>query len=121
MSQWHGLVYKLKRGSEPQVEELFRKSGRPDHDVRDDEGARKGRLLRTIVLMGEGLAIRVIEVEGDISDVAAHMSRQKEVREFEREIEKHLAVPRDMVTPDGARTFFRESGLRCVLDRRSGE
>jgi hypothetical protein len=121
MSQWHGLLYKLKAGSEPSVEELFHKSGRPEHVVRGADGAVKGRLLRTIVLMGEAMCVRVIEVEGELADVAAHMSRQPEVRAFEREIEKHLAVPRDMTTPGGARAFFEQSGLRCVLDRRSDE
>jgi hypothetical protein len=42
------------------------------------------------------------------------MSRQEPVRAFEREIEQHLAVPRDMVTPEGAERFFRDAGMRPV-------
>jgi hypothetical protein len=42
------------------------------------------------------------------------MSRQEPVRAFEREIEQHLAVPRDMVTPEGAERFFRDAGMRAV-------
>ena len=118
MSQLWGLLYKLKPGTEPLVEELFRNSGRPEHTVRDADGNVKGRLLRTTVFVGAGVAVRVIEVEGDLRDVAQHMSRQAPVKEFEKQIEPHLAVPRDMVTPAGAQAFFRESGLQCVLDRR---
>jgi hypothetical protein len=67
------------------------------------------------------MCVRVIEVEGDLAEVAAHMSRQKEVREFEREIENHLAAPRDMMSPAGAQQFFRDSGLRCILNRHRDE
>ena len=117
MSQWLGLLYKLKPGTEAAVEELFRKSGRPNHDIPGEDGTVKGKLIRTLVFMGKGLCVRVIEVEGDLTEVAAHMSRQKPVQEFERGIEQYLAVPRDMVTPGGAQAFFRESGLRCILNR----
>jgi hypothetical protein len=60
----------------------------------------------------------VIEVEGDIRTVARHMSRQAEIRDFEREIESHLMVPRDMSSPGGAQAFFQTAGMECVLYRR---
>jgi hypothetical protein len=118
MSIWHGLQYPLKAGSEEAVKELFRKSGRPTFDVTDADGVVVGRLLGTMVFVGKEIAIRIIEVEGPLPLVAAHMSRQPEVREFERELEEHLAAPRDMVTPAGARQFFQEAALENVLARR---
>ncbi|GAB2846406.1 SchA/CurD-like domain-containing protein [Lentzea nigeriaca] len=118
MSQWHALYYPLKAGSEETVKELFKASGRPQFDVRDDQGNVAGRLLGTMAFVGKEMAVRVIEVEGPIPLVAAHMSRQPEVKEFERQLEEHLAVPRDMVTPEGARKFFRDAALECVLARR---
>src|SRR2546423_10918638 len=117
-SQWFALLYPLKPGSKEAVADLFRRSGRPDHDVRDDSGQVVGRLLRTIVFVGEDACVRVIEVEGDIGTVARHMSRQQEIKDFEREIEQHLSVGRDMVTTEGAQAFFRKAGMECVIIRR---
>ncbi len=117
-SEWFALLYQLKPGSKESVADLFRRSGRPDHDVRDDSGQIVGRLLRTIVFVGEEACVRVIEVEGDIGTVARHMSRQPEIKEFEREVEQYLAVGRDMVTPEGAQAFFRKAGMDCVIHRR---
>ena len=114
MSLWSGLIYPLKPGTEDTVASIFEKSGRPNHDVLDDDGNVVGKLLRTLVFVGPEIAIRVIEVEGDLRTVSRHMSRQPQVRAFEREIEQHLAKPRDMVTPEGAEAFFREAGMRAV-------
>jgi SchA/CurD like domain len=111
---WSGLIYPLKPGTEETVADIFRRSGRPNHDVLDDDGNVVGRLIRTLVFVGPGLAIRVIEVDGDLRSVSRHMSRQPQVRAFEREIEQHLAVPRDMVTPEGAERFFRDAGMRPI-------
>lgn len=118
MSTWHAIFYPLKPGSEEIVKDLFRDSGNPEFDVRDSGGKIVGRLLGTMVFVGNGMAVRVIEVEGALPVVAAHMSRQREVREFERQLEEHLTRPRDMSTPEGARQFFRESAMECVLSRR---
>lgn len=118
MSTWHALRYPLKPGSEASVKDLFRDSGRPRFDVTDEKGEVIGRLLGTMAFVGNGIAVRVIEIEGPLPMVASHMSRQPEVKQFEKELEEHLAVPRDMVTPEGARQFFRESSLECVLQRR---
>lgn len=118
MSTWYALFYPLKAGSEEAAKLLFRDGGRPDFDVRDDNGDVVGRLLGTMAFVGKEMAVRVIEVEGPLPVVAAHMSRQPEVKEFERQLEGHLAKPRDMRTPEGARAFFREAALECVLVRR---
>jgi SchA/CurD like domain len=111
---WHALYYPLKPGSEKEVGELFKASGRPQFDVRDDSGRTVGRLLGTMAFVGAGKAIRVIEIGGALPQVAGHMSRQPEVREFERRLEEHLSVPRDMRSPDGARAFFRQAALDSV-------
>jgi hypothetical protein len=118
---WHALFYPLKSGSEEKVKDLFRTSGRPNFDVIDDGGRTVGRLLGTMAFVGKEMAVRVIEVEGSLREVAAHMSRQPEVRGFERQLEEHLAEPRDMTTPEGARQFFRDAALECVLHRRHDE
>jgi len=121
MSQWFALLYPLKPGSKEVVSQLFRESGRPDHDVRDDNGNVVGQLLTTIVFAGNEACVRVIEVDGDIRTVARHMSRQQEVKDFEEQIEQYLSVPRDMKTPEGAQQFFRTAGMDCVLVRRADD
>lgn len=117
MSTWHALIYPIKPGSEETVKELFRNSGRPDFDVKDENGKVVGRLLATMAFVGTEAAIRVIHVDGPLPLVAAHMSRQPEVREFERQLEEYLAEPRDMVSPEGARAFFQKAGMENVLYR----
>lgn len=112
------LLYKLKPGTEQAVTELFQRSGRPDHEVKDDDGNVVGTLLRTMVFMGTEACVRVIEVQGDLITVARHMGRQETVREFEEGIEPHLAESRDMRSPEGAQEFFRRAGMRLILDRR---
>lgn len=118
MSEWLALLYKLKPGHSEEVAELFRQSGRPEHEVKDENGNVVGRLLTTMAFVGQEAAVRVIEVEGEFRSVPAHMSRQPEVKAFEAAIEPLLSEPRDMVTPDGARDFFQRSGMRNVIIRR---
>jgi SchA/CurD like domain len=113
-TMWSGLIYPLKAGSEDTVADIFANSGRPDHDVKDDDGNVVGKLIRTLVFVGPEIAIRVIEVEGDLRTVSRHMSRQPQVKAFEQEIEKHLAEPRDMVTPEGAMAFFAKAGMQAL-------
>lgn len=117
MSTWHALFYPIKAGSEETVKELFRNSGRPNFEVTDADGKVVGKLLATMAFVGTEAAIRVIHVEGPLPLVAAHMSRQPEVREFERQLEEHLSEPRDMVSPEGARAFFQKAGMENVLSR----
>ncbi|HEV7886634.1 MAG TPA: SchA/CurD-like domain-containing protein [Acidimicrobiales bacterium] len=116
-STWLALYFALKPGHEDEVEEIFKNSGRPAHNVLDDSGEVVGRLLRTMVFLGKEKAVRVIEVEGDILTVSRHMSRQDEVIQLEAKLDEHLAVARDMVTPEGAMQFFVEAGMRCVVNR----
>jgi hypothetical protein len=68
-----------------------------------------------MAFVGPGMAVRVIEVEGPLPVVAAHMSRQPAVQEFERQLTDLISVPRDMGTPDGAREFFARASMECVL------
>jgi len=121
MSTWHALFYPIREGSEETVKELFRNSGRPQFEITSPDGKVVGKLLATMAFVGKGAAIRVIEVDGPLPIVAAHMSRQPEVKEFERQLEEHLTEPRDMLSPEGARAFFQRAGMENVLNRRAPE
>lgn len=121
MSSWMALHFELKPGTEDEVGKIFAESGRPEHTVRDGAGNEIGRLLRTLVFVGRGRAIRVIEIEGDMMAVSRHMSQQQEVQELEALLDQHLARPRDMTNPAGAAAFFAEAGMRCVLHRHADQ
>jgi formiminotetrahydrofolate cyclodeaminase len=119
MSNWFALLFKLKPGTEGEVAEIFRESGRPEHDVKDDDGNTVGRLLTTLVFVGTETCVRIVEVEGDVPVVARHMARQAEVREVEEGLDPHLAEPRDMTSPEGAQEYFRKAAMFNVLHRRA--
>jgi hypothetical protein len=111
---WHALFYPLRLGTEETVKDLFKESGRPAFEVRDDAGNVAGRLLGTMAFVGAGTAIRAMEVHGPLPLVAAHLGRQPQIRRFEEQLEELLAEPRDMRSPDGARRFFQQAGMQSA-------
>jgi hypothetical protein len=122
MPQYWALMWQVKPGSEEAVAELFENYGRPDYIVRDQEGNETGRLISTLVFMKENTVVRVVEIEGaSLPEVAAHMGKQPAVRELEEKLDEHLAEPRDMSSPEGAREFFMKSSMRMLLARRHDE
>lgn len=114
----YAMLWTVKPEAVEQVKELFRDYGRPDHEVKDEDGNVRGRLLGTQVFMKGNTVVRVIEVEGDFVAVAQHMGRQPAIQELEAALDPLLEEPRDMSTPEGARDFFLKSAMECVADRR---
>ena len=112
------MMWTVKPDAVDEVKQAFADYGRPDHEVKDDEGNVKGRLLGTQVFMKENVVVRVIEVEGDFAAVAAHMGRQPAIRDLEDKLTPLLEEERDMSTPEGARAFFMKSAMECLIDRR---
>jgi hypothetical protein len=117
MSDWHALVYPLVPGSAEAVGEVFRGSPAPSLEVTDEAGRVVGRLLGTLAFVGERHAVRVIEVEGPVAAVSAHMGRSPQAREFQGRLQPYLAVDRDPASPESMRAFFRDAILRCVMAR----
>ena len=115
MGDWWALMWDIKPGSEEAVQELFRNYGRPDPIVRDEEGNEKGKLLSTIVFMKGTTIVRAVEIEGALPEVAAHLGRQPAIQELEEKLDEHLAKPRDMADPEGARKFFIESIMQTLV------
>ena len=121
MSQFQALIWKVKPGTEEEVVELFSNYKPPEHIVRDQEGNEKGKLLSTQVFMHDNTIVRVMEIEGEMRDVAPHLGRQPAIRELEEKLDPLLETPRDMSTPEGARKFFAETSMRCLIARRLDE
>jgi hypothetical protein len=118
MSDFWALLWKVKPGTEDKVRELFQNYGRPDPVVKDAEGNEKGRLLATQVFMRDNTIVRVMEIDGALPDVAAHLGRQPAIQELETQLDQYLEQPRDMSDPEGARKFFMSTMMECVLARR---
>lgn len=118
MSNFFAIMWEIKPGSQDAVREAFASYQRPDHAVKDADGNVVGKLLSTQVFMRDTTVVRVIEFEGSIADVAPHMGRQPAIRALEAELDKYLAHPRDMSTPEGARKFFMETAMETLASRR---
>jgi hypothetical protein len=120
MADYWALLWKIKPGSQEAVAELFENYGVPDHVVRDADGNDTGGMLvGTFVFMKDTTIVRVVEIENStLPEVAAHMGRQPSIKELEEKLDPHLAEPRDMSNPEGARKFFMESSMRCLVARR---
>jgi len=122
MSQYHAITWTVKPGSEATVEDLFRKSGRPNHDIRGADGSIIGRLLHTMVFMKENRVVRVIEFEGcELPAVTNHMRQQEELIKLEQALEPYLETPRDVSTPEGGAKYFRDVSMRFIMARHHNE
>jgi hypothetical protein len=112
MSTWHALYYPLKAGSEDTVKAIFRASANSGagsgSEVRGENGEVVSRLLSALAFVGDGMAVRIIEIDGSFPLVAANLSHRPEARELERRLGQHLAVV------DQGKAF-RHSALECVL------
>jgi hypothetical protein len=123
MSQWVALMWGIKPESRDTVRELFHNYGRPDHAIKDDDGNEVGTLLQTLVFMKDNDVIRVVETTDgvDLPTLAKHMGRQQAIRDLEDQLDEHIAEPRDMSTPEGARVFFVNSLMELLVSRRHDE
>lgn len=117
MSQHWALIWNVKPGAEEQVRELFADYKSPDSIIRDEQGNEKGRLLSTQVFMRGNTIVRVMEIEGDFRDAAAHLGKQPSIQELEAKLDPLLETPRDMSTPEGARQFFMSTMMECLVAR----
>jgi hypothetical protein len=111
MSEWYALYYQLAADREDTVKDLIQHSRPPRPDVTAEDGTRVGRLLSMLAFVGVEKVIRVFEVDGPASTVAAALTRQEEERAFERDLEPCVSAPRDMTTPEG----LAEAMIPCSL------
>jgi hypothetical protein len=116
--QFAAMMWKVKPGNEERLAELFANYARPDSFVmHNEQGAEVGKVLATVVFFKEDTIVRVIQFDGDISDVMRHMGRQKGVRDLEDAVDPYLVVPRDLTTQHGFREFFEASSMRLLVQR----
>lgn len=109
------ISYKVRPGHEDEIAEIFspRNFRRVDRsDVRDAAGQQTARLTATGLFIAGDIMVRVIQHDGDLSEVARHMSRQEGMREAERRLAPYLREPRDTATPEAFLSHFDSSTMR---------
>ena len=115
MRQFAAVTWAIKPGTASQVAEAFQDY--PELDVTaiyDADGAEIGRVAGTVVFLKDLQVVRVIEFEGQLDDVIAHMATQSTVQQIESRLAPYLAVPRDTSTPEKFREFFLDSSMSVL-------
>ncbi|MDA2812974.1 hypothetical protein O4J56_20180 [Nocardiopsis sp. RSe5-2] len=112
--QRYAVMFRVRPGTEKQVEELL-SSYDPPSPVIDDET----RLVSTSVFMKDNLVIRMIEIEGSLPKVMAHLSQEPVIQNVEKELDKYLVEEdkRDMSSVEGTRAFFLNAMMTTVTTR----
>ncbi|MCF2531064.1 SchA/CurD-like domain-containing protein [Yinghuangia soli] len=100
------LSFEVKPGSEAEVARIL--SGYKSPDPHVDE---RTSLHRTSVFMRGNVVVRAVEIAGDMRAALQHVARQPQVRAAEEALNPHLAEPRDLDDPEGARAFFMRAAL----------
>ncbi|MET8005483.1 SchA/CurD-like domain-containing protein [Nonomuraea glycinis] len=109
------ITYRIKPGHEREIGEIFERFRRPESPIlRDEAGRPVGLLLGTGLFLKDDVAVRVIHYEGELADVARHMSGQEGIREAERELGPYLATARDTSTAGGFLDHFHSATMHAV-------
>lgn len=108
----HAVMFTVRPGTEDAVAEILAGYERPVAEI-DDET----RLLGTTVFMKGNVVVRVMDFEGRLERVMAHLSQQPSVRDVEERLNPYLEVPRDLSSPHGAREFFMRAMMRRITHR----
>lgn len=109
------ITYKVKPGFDDEIAEIFANFKRANSPIlHDEEGDEVGVILATGLFIKDDMMVRVIQYEGQLSDVARHMAVQDGVREAEQRLAPYLAEPRDSGTVDGFMHYFTNSTMRSI-------
>lgn len=110
----YALTFTVKPGSEPDVARILSGYGRPAAGQRPGGPA---LLRRTSVFLAGNRVIRVIDVDGKLGDVMAHLGSQPMIKAVEAALDPYLEEPRDLSGTDGALAFLHRALLPVVHDR----
>lgn len=110
--QRYAITFRIKPDTVDQVKDLLASYLPPAWVTPDGT-----RLISTSVFVKDDIVVRMMEIDGNLASVMAHLARQPSVQELERQLDQYLAEPRDMSTPEGARSFFRRAMMTHVTTR----
>ncbi|WP_052852535.1 SchA/CurD-like domain-containing protein [Streptomyces avicenniae] len=110
----YALTFTVRPGSEPEVSRILSSYGRPA------AGRAPGGpplLRRTSVFLAGNRVIRVVDVDGRLRDVVAHLAEQPQIKAVEDALDPYLEQPRDLTHADGVRAFLYRALLPVAHDR----
>jgi SchA/CurD like domain-containing protein len=112
--QRFAIMFRIKPGTEDKVRDLLANYSRPAGVAADGT-----RLVSTSVFMKDGIVVRMIEIDGSLPGLVAHMSQEPTIQAVEAELDKYLVDDdrRDASTLEGARTFFRNAMMEHITTR----
>lgn len=108
----YAITFRIKPGTVDQVKNLLASYAPPDGVTPDGT-----RLLSTSVFVKDDVVVRMMEIDGNLASVMAHLAEQPSVQSLEHQLDQYLAEPRDVSTPEGAQSFFRRAMMEHVTTR----
>ncbi|MFI6496461.1 TcmI family type II polyketide cyclase [Nonomuraea typhae] len=108
------IMFRIKPGTEDKVRDLLANYAPPERVAADGT-----RMLSTSVFMKDGIVVRMIEIEGNLPALMAHISQDPSIQYVESELDKYVVEEdrRDASTPDGARAFFMRMSMEHITTR----
>ncbi|MEO3811821.1 SchA/CurD-like domain-containing protein [Sphaerisporangium sp. B11E5] len=108
------IMFRIKPGTEDKVRDLLANYAPPVRVAADGT-----RMLSTSVFMKDGIVVRMIEIDGNVPALLAHISQDPSIQYVESELDKYVVEEdkRDASTPDGAREFFRRMAMEHITTR----
>jgi hypothetical protein len=111
MSDWHAIMYPIRPGAEDRVQELFDQVVLPRRKVYDEDGDVIAELLSTMVFVGPGRVLRLIEFTGALPWIVGHLRAEPAAVAFQRELDQYLDLPAGATRGPA---FFRDAALGRV-------
>lgn len=114
------ISYQVKPGFEDEIAGIFAAGdlgGVDSPESRNAGGERPGRLASTGLFIADDTMIRVIQFDGELTDVARQMAGQQSVLEAERRLAPYLREPRDAGTAGDFMSHFERGTMRCIQER----
>ncbi|GAA3602635.1 hypothetical protein GCM10022419_103740 [Nonomuraea rosea] len=108
------IMFRIKPGTEDKVRDLLANYAPPVRVTADGT-----RMLSTSVFMKDGIVVRMIEIEGHVPSLMAHIAQDPSIQYVESELDKYVVEEdrRSADTPEGAREFFLRMGMEHITTR----
>ncbi|MEV4113918.1 SchA/CurD-like domain-containing protein [Nonomuraea sp. NPDC049695] len=110
------IMFRIKPGTEEQVRALLANYSAPAYVAADGT-----RMVSTSVFMKDQIVVRMIEIDGNVPSLMAHLAQDPNIQHVESELDNYVVEEdrRDASTPEGARDFFLRMGMDHVTTRRA--
>lgn len=108
----HALTFEIRPTTEAAVDEILSNYPRPSTRVSDET-----TMIATSVFRWRTRIVRVMDIDGDIGQVARHLVAEPAIQLTERALNPYLAAPRDLDDPAAVGRFFRLAAMEQITHR----